>query len=111
MGMQAAVNAADISREIEEFLAIYELRPIHPNVGGMRFNHSFATWFILKTLKPHFVIESGVWRGHSTWLIEQACPHARLFCLDLDFSKLMYRSAKATYLNKDFAECGWLDVN
>lgn len=111
MSMQASVNSADVRHEVEEFVAIYERRPIRLNVGGMRFNHSFATWFILKTVKPHFIIESGVWRGHSTWLIEQVCPHAKLFCLDLDFSKLVYRSSKATYLQKDFAECGWLDVD
>ena len=57
MRMQAAVDSADIRRKIEEFVAVYERRPIRPNIGGMRFNHSFATWYILKTLNPHFIIE------------------------------------------------------
>jgi hypothetical protein len=109
--IEAAFEAADIERDICEFLKVYDRRPIRPNEGGMRLNHSFATWFILKTLRPATVIESGVYRGHSTWLIEQACPNARLFSLDPDLSHLVYRSSKSTYLSKDFAECSFADVD
>jgi hypothetical protein len=108
--MKAVVGAADIRRDVAEFMPIYARRPISRNVGGMRFNHSFATWFMLRSLKPRFVVESGVWQGHSTWLIEQACPDAKLFCLDLDFSQVVFRSVKATYIQKDFAECVWPGV-
>jgi hypothetical protein len=110
MTMQATIEAADLNREIADFMGIYDQRPLHRNLGGMRFNHSFATWFILKTLKPRFVIESGVWQGHSTWLIERACD-AKLYCLDINFSHLIFRSRKATYIQKDFAECSWPDVD
>ena len=110
MTMEAIVAAADMKREVADFMTVYARRPIRENVCGMRFNHSFATWFILKSLKPRFVIESGVWQGHSTWLIEQACPDAKLFCLDLDFSRLVFRSSAATYIQKDFAECAWPDI-
>ena len=105
--MRALVEAADLRQQVAEFMAVYERRPIHNNVGGMRFNHSFATWVMLRLLKPRFVIESGVWQGHSTWLIEQACPDAQIFCLDLDFSRLLFRSQRATYIQRDFAECAW----
>src|SRR5262249_40062710 len=99
------------SRAVAEFSALYAKRPIPQNIGGMRFNHSFATWFILKTLNPKTVIESGVWQGHSTWLIEQACPGAKLYCLDPNFSQLVYRSPSATYIGTDFADCDWQDVD
>ncbi|MCC7167098.1 MAG: hypothetical protein IT565_05970 [Rhodospirillales bacterium] len=106
-----AITDDAIRRAIPEFAALYADRPLKRNLGGMRFNHSFATWFVLKTLKPGLVIESGVWQGHSTWLIEQACPEAALYCLDVDFSRLIYRSAKATYWTKDFADCAWEGVD
>jgi hypothetical protein len=109
--MRAAVGSADMRRAVAEFVPVYARRPIAKNIGGMRFNHSFATWFMLRALKPCFVIESGVWQGHSTWLIEQACPDAAIFCLDLDFSHVAFKSAKATYINRDFAECAWLGVD
>jgi hypothetical protein len=101
----------DIKAALPEFIDIYSRRPLQQNAGGMRFNHSFATWFILKTLKPTTVIESGVWRGQSTWLIEQACPGAQIFCLDIDFSNLVYKSKSAVYLQNDFSYCTWEGVD
>jgi hypothetical protein len=109
--MQAVVESADLKASVADFMKVYAQRPIPKNNGGMRYNHSFATWFILSSLKPNTVIESGVFQGHSTWLIEHACPTARLYCLDLDFSNLVYRSPTATYIKKDFAECGWQNVD
>jgi hypothetical protein len=98
---RAAVDA------IPAFLDLYRLRPVSDNRGGMGFNHSFATWFILRELQPSLVVESGVWKGHSTWLIEQACPGAMIVCLDLDFGRVQFRSAKADYYSCDFAEMDW----
>jgi hypothetical protein len=105
------VESANLKECVGDFIKIYAKRPIPQNTGGMRFNHSFATWFILRSLKPNTVIESGVFRGHSTWLIEQATPAAKLYCLDPNFSNLSYRSSRATYIQRDFAECGWRNVN
>ena len=97
--------------DVPEFIKIYEKRPLRNNDGGMGFNHSFATWHILKNIAPATVIESGVWRGHSTWLIEQACPNAEIFCLDIDFSKLEYKSDQATYIEADVSECDWSSID
>ncbi len=86
-----------------EFKAIYKAKPIADNQGGMKAPHAFLTWFMLKHLSPQLVVESGVWRGQGTWLIEQACPDAEIVCLDIDFSRLEYRSSQATYFEKDFS--------
>jgi hypothetical protein len=109
--MHAEIESADLKTAVSDFMRVYTQRPILTNTGGMRFNHSFATWFILRSLKPSTVIESGVLRGHSTWLIEQACPAVKVYCLDPNFSNLFYRSSTATYIKKDFAECGWQDID
>jgi hypothetical protein len=108
--MEFPTDPAEKELLITDFIELYNRRPIVQNVGGMRFNHSFAVWYILKSLKPVTVIESGVWQGHSTWLIEQACPSAKLFCLDLDFSRLIYKSPTATYIQDDFSRCAWGNV-
>jgi hypothetical protein len=97
----------EIISAIPEFIEIYSKRPIQDNSGGMKFNHCFATWFIIKKLNPKFVIESGVWYGQSTWLVEQACPSAKIFCLDINFSRLRYKSKSATYIEKDFSTIDW----
>ena len=93
----------DIQNEYEEFKNIYANKPVHDNAGGMKAPHAFACWFMLRKLKPQLIIESGVWKGQGTWLIEQACPDAELICLDIDLSRLVYKSKFATYFEKDFS--------
>ena len=68
----------------------------------MMFPHMFATYFILKKLNPSYVIESGVYKGQSTWLIESTLPNCDLLSIDIDLTKRQYISKKANYSNKDF---------
>ena len=91
-----------INQELENFLKIYNNRPIKDNVGGCRINHAFALYYILKKLKPKLVIESGVYKGQTTWLIEKALPKAKLICIDINLSQRKYISKKAKYSDIDF---------
>tara|TARA_B100000780_G_scaffold141355_1_gene98967 strand:- start:230 stop:1060 length:831 start_codon:yes stop_codon:yes gene_type:complete len=92
----------EIADEVRIFCDLYEKRPIKNNVGGMRFNHAFALYFILKKTNPDLVIESGVFKGQSTWLIEKTLPNAKIISLDIDLTKRVYISEKAHYSNLDF---------
>ena len=92
----------EIADEVEIFCDLYDKRPIKDNIGGMKFNHAFGVYFILKKINPDMVIESGVFKGQSTWLIEKTLPEARLICLDIDLTKRVYISEKAYYSNLDF---------
>ena len=92
----------DIAEDIKKFCDFYEERPIKNNVGGMRFNHAFALYFILKKINPDLVIESGVFKGQSTWIIEKTLPKTKIICLDVDLTKRVYISKKAHYSNLDF---------
>jgi hypothetical protein len=96
---------------VQEFAALYRSRPLPTNPGGMGFNHSFATWFLLRVLAPEIVVESGVWRGHSTWLIETALPKARLFCFDPRPDRRLYTSRRATYATDDFSRFDWSQID
>ncbi|KAL7572288.1 hypothetical protein ACA910_017887 [Epithemia clementina (nom. ined.)] len=69
-------------QELPTFWKLYQQRPIPNNQGGMMFDHSFALYYTLKQVRPEIVIESGAFKGHSTWLIRQALPHARIISLD-----------------------------
>jgi len=65
------------------FAAVYKQRPIFRNIGGMNTNHAFALWFTARALRPKHIVESGVNRGQSTWLLRQAAgPDAWIYCLD-----------------------------
>ena len=92
----------EILEQIEKFKIIYEQRPIKDNIDGMRFQHMFATYFILTKINPSFVIESGVFRGQSTWLIENTLPNSKILSIDIDLSQREYISQKAEYSNIDF---------
>lgn len=93
----------DIINVFDEFAEIYANKPIIDNHGGMKAPHAFASYFMLKTMNPKVIIESGVWKGQGTWLFEKACPNAHLISLDIDFSNLMYKSPNAEYIEQDFS--------
>jgi hypothetical protein len=92
---------------IEPFARLYAERPIPDNAGGMQFNHCFAVWFVLRALQPPVVVESGVFKGQGTWLIEQACPDATIYSLDVNFGRLEWRSERAVYLENDLMKIDW----
>ena len=92
----------EILKQLEIFKDLYKHRPIKENIDGMRFQHMFATYFILKKLNPSFIIESGVFKGQSTWLIENTLPNSEILSIDIDLSKREYISKKAKYSNIDF---------
>ena len=89
-------------KELKIFKEIYKQRPIKFNNHGMMFPHMFATYFILKKVNPSFVIESGVFRGQSTWLIEKTLPNAKILSIDIDLNQREYISKKVEYSDKDF---------
>lgn len=97
---------------LSEFSAVLRRRPFN-NEGGLRGVSAFALYWYLKQIRPTLVLEVGVWRGFSTWLIEQAVPRAEVVCFDpviflqhlLSRWKVgrVYRSDRAKYLRDEFS--------
>lgn len=100
----------DIRNHLEEFQDVYDSRPIKDNSGGMKSPHMFAVWFIAKHLNPDLIVESGIFKGQSTWLLEIACPQARIVSIDLDLSLREYISKNVEYSDRDFSEHDWSDI-
>ena len=92
----------DLLNELDNFIHIYEKRPIKNNKGGMQFSSMFYFYFILKNKKPSLVVESGVFKGQSTWLIENTLPNSEIFSIDIDLDQRKYFSKKSKYSNIDF---------
>lgn len=101
----------DVKLLTDEFIDIYNKRPVYNNNGGMNSAHLFWTWYALKKLKPKYIIESGVFKGNGTWLMEKACPDANIFSIDIDLSQRVYISEKVTYFTKDFNLIDWSGLN
>jgi len=104
---QAPWTYPEIRDSIPEFLELYRKKPIQDNQGGMKTPHLFATWYMLKKLNPKNVIESGIWKGQGTWLIENAVPEAKVYSIDLNLGIREYISEKVHYFDKDFASIDW----
>ncbi|ODS29720.1 MAG: hypothetical protein SCARUB_05178 [Candidatus Scalindua rubra] len=101
---------SEIVASIDEFSSIYANRPIRNNRNGMKAPHMFAAWFMVRKLSPDLIVESGIWKGQSTWLLEQACPKAKIVSIDLNLGYRKYISDKVVYSDKDFCEQDWSEV-
>ena len=57
---------------------------------------------ILKIINPELVIESGVMRGFTTYLIDAATSNnCKIFSYDINFDNKIFNSKKAKYVNSD----------
>lgn len=105
----------DVIAAARALAATWPARPFD-NHNGITGPSAVALAYFLRRLAPTTVFEVGVWRGFSTWLIEQAVPQAKLFCLDpiftvwplLDPAKFgtTYKSPRADYHADDFSCIG-----
>jgi len=98
--------------ELREFASVMKQRPFQ-NEQGVRGVSAFALYWFIKQVNPTIVFEVGVWKGFSTWVIQQAAPDAEVFCFDpifliehlLEQQKVgpTYRSERAFYFHQDFS--------
>jgi hypothetical protein len=100
----------DLRPYVNDFLELYARRPIRDNAGGMKSPHCFWVYYWLRKLQPEVVIESGVWKGQSTWLIEQTLPTARIISIDMTWKYLEYKSSRAEYTSVDFNTINWTRI-
>ena len=100
-------NNFELKKSFFEFLKIYKDRPIKNNTSGIRIEHAFALFVILKKIKPFYVIESGVFKGMSTWIIEKALPNSKIFCIEPNIKKIEYFSKNAQYFREDITLLNW----
>jgi hypothetical protein len=97
---------------LREFARLMRHRPFD-NEQGLRGVSAFALYWFVRRLAPSVVFEVGVWRGFSTWLIEQAVPSAEIHAFDPVFMLehliprrrvgRTYRSPRARYSSQDFS--------
>jgi len=97
---------------LREFARVMRHRPFD-NEQGLRGVSAFALYWFLRQLAPPAVFEVGVWRGFSTWIIEQAVPAAEIHAFDPLFMiehlipqrriGQTYRSRRVHYSPQDFS--------
>ena len=77
----------------------------------MRLEHCYALYSILKKINPSNVIESGVWKGQTTWLIRKSLKSAKIFSIDTDLNQREFLLNNVNYLNKDITQYDWSNLN
>jgi hypothetical protein len=92
------------SAALEAFSDLYDQRPVRDNSGGSGFNDILWLFLLVRALAPAWIVESGVHKGHSTWIMRQACPDAEIFCFDITLSNLQYRDENAQYFEGDWRD-------
>lgn len=77
------MNYVYTKEDLDYFLSNIYFTEISANDGGMQINDMFSFYFLLKTLRPSTIIESGCWNGLSTKLIRRTLgKDCKIICLD-----------------------------
>lgn len=116
---------AELKKHIPQFMDFWRLQQqILPNHCCMGVNHMFALHFLVSTLQPSVIIESGVAAGHQTFMLRNTARHGtRIFSIDPGDPAMSYPkfaggighwkddSGFTTYLTgasfQDFAAINW----
>jgi hypothetical protein len=72
--------------------------------SGFGYNEGVFFYSILKIINPELVIESGVMKGFTTYLIDAATnSDCKILCYDINFENKIFNSKKAQYFNSDIS--------
>jgi hypothetical protein len=100
---QASCTVA--TEELEEataaFYALSRSCPIRQSTGGSGFNAGLELFIMARFLHPSLIIESGVYRGFTTWVLRHAAPRAKILSFDIDLSRVRHPEAEVEYVERD----------
>lgn len=95
-----------LSNDIREFRKIFLSSPFGENHGGANFSTSLILYLSARMLNPDLIVESGVYRGASSYFLRAACPKAEIYAFDTNLKNLVYRSSDVNYIEAD-----WMSEN
>jgi len=93
---------SQVAEAVAAFFPVYARRPLPNNKGGGLINDSLCLYVTARLLAPSFIAESGSYRGHSAWLLHQACPAAKIVSFDVRLAQLGHREPGITYCEGDW---------
>lgn len=87
---------------ISDFDYVFSKSPVKEHESGFGYNEGVFFFVVLKIINPQIVIESGIMKGFTTYLIDTATnDNCKIFCYDINFSNKIFHSSKAKYINAD----------
>jgi hypothetical protein len=102
--------AGGVEAWVREFWDLIPACPVRQKHGGNGFNGALQLFVLARALEPEVIVESGVFRGLTTWVLRRARPEARIFSFDpvLD---LHYRDGAARYSTGDWSAASFEGVD
>ena len=95
-------NETKVEEYLDEFNYVFTHSPVKEHESGFGYNEGVFFYTILKIIKPELVIESGVMKGFTTYLIDAATQDdCEIYSYDINFENNMFNSKKAKYINSD----------
>lgn len=96
--------------EVREWVAEYFDRiqscPVSQNYGGGGWNAGLQLFCLTRALDPVSIVESGTFKGFSSWIFRQAKPGAEMHCFDVGFRNLEWSDPSIIYHEHD-----WFDAS
>jgi hypothetical protein len=94
------------SLSVDEILAFskhLKSCPVKQQAGGGGHNMGMLLWSMIKCFEPAEIIESGVFRGFTTWVLRGAAPSTPILSFDVSFAELQWRDGQTQYHQADWA--------
>lgn len=95
-----------IRTAVSNFDEIFQQCPVQQTIGGSGYNAAVTIYTLSRLINPDKIVESGVFKGLTTWLLRNAVPNAQLFAFDVDLTQRQYICNDVTYY-----ECDWSEKN
>ena len=96
---------ASIPQFVDEYCKVFSKTPILDLNSGFGFNEGLFLFCIIKVVRPTLVIESGIMKGFTTYLIDAATDkNSTISCYDISFENIEYKSKKAKYFQNDISK-------
>jgi hypothetical protein len=98
------VDSRKIEAYTQDFVECFPQRPVEKNIGGGGIVPNYWLYIMVRILQPPRIIESGVFRGQTSWLLRQAQPNADIHSFDINLKHLQYRDETICFYQQDWME-------
>ena len=96
---------SDLCKYIKDFDSLFRNTKLDNNFGGMGYNSGLITFVFACMVGPKIAYESGVWKGFTTQILDKSTSSdCKIYCFDISFANLVYKSDKAVYHEGDILE-------
>jgi hypothetical protein len=97
------IDSNQLREAIRSFYTLAMNCPVRQSGGGCGFNAGLELFVTARLLDPPVIVESGVYRGFTTWILRQAAPEAKMLSFDIDLSRLRRIEVGVEYVEADIS--------